>query len=188
MSRNRSAPLKAADTARNSGWAVLLDMAFASGTLRLCVGPWNLSHDSNTYFVSRSMLKVERHDESVDGLEGLSFSMSGLDPAVFALVATEPYRGVVVRMLEQRFDADHALVEVPKVEYVGRIVAMSSTENAKNRTHTVTVQTEHYDAQARRSVNLRFSDAEQKRRYPGDKGAEYVTILTERVLQRRART
>lgn len=185
MSRNRSPALLAADTARHAGWAVLLELAFVSGTLRLCIGPWNMTVEGDTYYVTASAMKVEVHGESVDGLEGLAFSLSGLDPAVFALVVTEPYRGVVVRMSEQRFDAEHALVDDPQVEYVGRIINMSSTENAKDRTHTVTVQTEHFDAEGRRPVNLRFSDAEQRRRYPDDKGAEYVTSLTERILQRR---
>ena len=64
------------------------------------------------------------------------------------------------------------------------MVQLTSTENPADRTHTVTVQTEHFDAEGRRSRNLRFSDAEQRRRYPDDLGAEYAAALEERVMTR----
>lgn len=188
MSRGRTTPQRNADTARHAGVAILLELLFDSGTLRLCVGPYSVTIGADVYYATGTALSVEEHGEATDGTEGLQFGLSGLDPAVLPLVVNEPYKGRVLRMAELRFDANHQPVGDPQVEYVGRMVAMTSSEDPEQRTHTVVVQTEHYDAEGRRSVQLRFSDAEQRRRYPDDKGAEYVTSLTERVLSRKPKT
>lgn len=188
MSRGRSTAQKAADTARHAGWAALLELQFDSGTLRLCLGPFDITVGEDVYSRTGALLSVDAMTEAVDGTEGLSFALSGCAPGIFDLVVNEPYKDRVIRLLEQRYDAEHQAVEAPSVEWVGRMQVMTSTEHPKNRTHTVVVQAEHYDAQARRPVNLRFSDAEQRRRYPGDRGAEYVTSLTERVLARKPKT
>lgn len=184
MSRDRTAPQIAADTARHSGHAILLELNFDSGVLRLCVGPRNVVVGADTYLATGTAMTVEEHIEGADGTEGLVFTLSGLAGGVFDLMADEPYKGRIVRMLELRYDADDQPVGDPTAEYIGRMVAMTSTEDPKDGRHTVTVQTEHFDADGDRPVNLRFSDGEQRRRYPDDKGAEYVTDMTDRVLRR----
>ena len=187
MTRGRSAGLVAADTAPHAGAAVLIALHFDSGILRLCWGPSDIVVGADTYYATGAALQVAPHAEAADGAEGLQFTLSGLDPAVLPLVIAEPYKGRLLQMLEQRFDADHQLVGSAVVEYVGRMTAMTSSEDPGQRSHTVTVQTETYDTEGRRPVYLRFSDEEQRRRYPTDKGAEYVTSLTERVLARKPR-
>jgi hypothetical protein len=114
----------------------------------------------------------------------MEFILTGLEAGIFDLVVAEPYRGRLVRLIEQRYNADDDEADVATVEYIGRMVAMASTEDVASRTWTVSVQTEIVEADARRSRNLRFSDAEQRRRYPGDLGAEYVSSLVERVMTR----
>jgi hypothetical protein len=182
--RDRSSTLQAADQAPHSGGAMLIELSFDSGVLRLVAGPRNVTVGADVYTATGTLLTIDESQEAVDGVEGLNFSLSGLDPAVLPLVVSEPYKGRLVRMLEQRYDGDDAEVEEPQVEYVGRMTAMVSEEDAKSHRHTVSVQTEHFDADAGRSVNLRFSDSEQRRRFPDDRGAEYVTSMTERRLTR----
>lgn len=184
MTRGRSSPLKAADTATHKGGAVLIEMLFDAGALRLCIGPYNITAGGNLYQATGALLAVEEHQEAVDGLEGLTFSLSGLDPAVLSLAIDEPYHRRPLRMLELRFDADHQPVGAPVAEYIGRMTAITSTEEPGGRTHRVTVATEHYDADARRVSEIRFSDAEQRRRYSTDAGFEYAAGLTDRTLKR----
>lgn len=185
MSRDRTAPQLAADLAPHSGYAVLLELLFDSGALRLCLGSWPIVVGADTYVATGPLVSIQEHSEAADGTDGLQVTMTGLDPAVVTLVVSEPYRGRLARVLEQRFDADHIAVGSPTVEFPGRMVSMTSSESPDDRTHTVVLQLEHFDAEARRAVDIRFSDAEQRRRYPSDKGAEYVTSLTERVLARK---
>jgi len=184
MSRGRTGTQTAADTASHRGAAVLLEMAFDSGTLRLCIGPHSITSGGNLYVHTGAALSVEPHGETADGTEGLQFTMTGLAAGVFDLVAGEPYQRRLVRMLEQRFSADDAPADVASVEYIGRMVGLTSQEDPKSRTWTVAVQTEQFDAEGRRARNVRFSDAELRRRFPGDLGAEYAASLEERVMSR----
>lgn len=184
MSRGRSSAQKAADTARNSGYAVVLELRFDSGTMRLYAGPHNLTLGSDIYYATGDLLTVDAHGEAADGTEGLSFTLSGLNPAIGVLARSEPYRGRIILMGEQRYDDAHQLVETPTWEFIGRMVGMTCEESPGDRTAAVRVQAEHYGAEARRPVHIRFSDAEQRRRFPADRGFEYVTAMTEKTLQR----
>ena len=184
MSRDRTSGQVAADVAAHSGAAVLIELGFDSGTLRLCVGPWSITVGADVYTHTGAALTVAPHGEAADGTEGLELTLSGLDAGIFDLLVTEPYQGRTMQLMEQRFDADDVAAGSPSVEFPGRMVALTSTEDPKSRTHTVTLTVEHYDADGQRPRNLRFSDAEQRRRYPGDLGAEYVASMVERVLTR----
>lgn len=184
MSRDRSAPLVAADTAPHSGRAILLELLFASGPLRLCLGPWNIVAGGETYYATGAALQVDAHGENADGSEGLQFTMSGLDAAILALVISEPYHRRPVRMLEQRFSEANVAVEAPVAEFVGRMVSLVHERAATSNTATVTLVAEHFDNAARRPRDVRFTDAEQRRRFPGDLGAQYAAELVEKNLTR----
>lgn len=184
MSRGRTGTHTAADQAGHRGAAVLLELLFTSGTLRLAIAPWDVTSGGNLYTHTGALLTMQSHGEAADGTEGLEFTLTGLDVGIFDLVVAEPYQRRLVRVLEQRYDANDDEADVATVEYIGRMVAMTSTEEVASRTWTVSVQTEGFDAEARRSRNLRFSDAEQRRRYADDLGAEYVASLVERVMTR----
>lgn len=188
MTRGRTLAQTTADTAAHAGSVALLELLFDSGALRLALGPWSIVVDGNTYIPTGPLLSVDANTESADGTEGLSFTMSGLASGVFDLVVSEPYSGRLVRLLEQRYDAADQPVGTATVEYIGRMKLMTSTEEPESGKHTVTVQTEQFDADGRRPRPLRYSDAEQRRRYPLDKGAEYATAMTEVVLQRKPKT
>lgn len=184
MSRDRTGTQVAADTASHKGSAHLLELLFDSGTLRLCIGHWSISSGGNLFVHTGSALQVDAHAEAADGLEGRQYTLTGLQPGIFDLLVNEPYQRRLVRELEQRFNADDTQADVASVEFLGRMVAMNSVEEPSSRTWTVTIQAENFDAEGRRARNIRFSDAEQRRRYPSDLGAEYVASLVERVMTR----
>lgn len=184
MSRNRTTAQLAADVAPHRGIAVLLELLFDSGTLRLCAGPWDVTAGGNLYLRTGAALHSESHQEAADGTEGLALTLTGLPAGVFGLVVAEPYQRRLVRVLEQRFNTDDTPADAATVEYVGRMVALSSTEEVASRRWTVSIQTEIFDAEGRRAPNIRYSDAEQRRRYSADLGAEYVASMVERVMSR----
>lgn len=184
MSRDRTAPQIAADTGNHAGGLPLLELNFTSGVLRLNFGLYDVPVGADTYYAQGWALAVDDHVESADGTEGLTITLSGLAGGVFNILATEHYKGCLVRLMELRYGADHLPVDPPSVEWMGHMMAMNSVEDPESRRHTVTLQCEHFEADADRATNLRFSDAEQRRRYPDDKGAEYVTSMTDRVLRR----
>jgi hypothetical protein len=184
MTRGRTGTQTAADTAAHRGSAALLELLFDSGALRLCIGPWSITAGGNLYVHTGAALAVEPQSEAVAGLEGLQFTMSALPAGVLDLVVSGPYQRRLCRLLEQRFNTDDTAADVASVEYIGRMVTMTAAEDMKSRTWTVVLQTEQFDADSRRARNIRYSDAEQQRRYPGDLGAEFAAGLEERVMTR----
>lgn len=184
MSRDRTGPQVAADTGAHAGGVPLIELNFTGGTLRFCMGPSNITVGADTYLTQGDLLTIEDQTESADGTEGMTFTLSGLNAGIFNIMASEPYKGKLVRLLELRYDADQQPVDPPTVEWMGLMVQMASNEDPDSRTRTITLQAEHFEADSERPTNLRFSDAEQRRRYPDDKGAEYVTSMTDRVLRR----
>ena len=184
MTRGRSGALVTADTAASRGTAALVDFAFDSGTLRLSFARWNIVIGADTYYASGGGLAVSPWEEAADGQEGFQISLDGLDPAIFGLMVDEPYQGRIVRLLEQRYDADQATVGAPVVQSIGRIKSMSCDESVDAGSRLVTARCEQFDVDFNRPTELRFTDAEQRRRYQTDLGFEYVTSLVERVLVR----
>ncbi len=188
MTRGRTPAQVAADMAGHQGGVLLLEFYFDSGLLPLAVGGSSITVGATTYQATGAALLVRDVDEAADGVEGAEFVMSGIDPAIFTLAVNEPYRDRLARMLELRYDASHQPVGDPVVQYVGRMKRLSSDENPADRTHTITLTTEHYDAVATRPVQILFSHAEQQRRFPGDLGLEYVAALVDRTIARKPKT
>lgn len=187
MTRGRSAPLQAADLAAHKGSAYLIELAFDSGTLRLALAQWNVIVGADTYLATGAALELRALSESADGVEGFEVALSRLDSGIFALMDAEPYNGRIARILLQRFDHADAAVSTAQVMQIGRMKRMASSEE-KGGKHTVAVACEHFDAEFEREQVLRFTDAEQRRRYPADLGGEYLAQLQDRVIARKPRT
>ncbi len=186
MTRQRSTAQVAADVDTHRGGALLLELNFDSGTLRLCYGRTNIEVGGHTYYASALGVSVSAQQESAGSTEGLDFSLSGLSPEILALVVNEPWQRKTVRLLEQRYNAVDEPVGDPVVEYVGRITAMPIIETpGSGGTVSIAVSTEQFDAANQHPANLRFTDAEQRRRYPDDAGLEYCAALVDRTLQRK---
>lgn len=185
MTRGRSGAQITADKAPASGAAALVELTFDSGVLRLAVAHWPVVVGADTYTATGGALSVKQHDEAVDAVQGVDIALAGIDAGIKALVFAEPYQGRLVRLLEQRYDDAQAQVGSAHAYYIGRIRAMTCTEDPKNHSVTVTVNTEHFDAEYEEATDLRNTDAEQRRRYPTDLGCEYLASLVDRVIQRK---
>lgn len=188
MTRGRSAPQIAADTASSSGSAALVELLFDSGALRLVDASWPLVADGNTYLAGAGALSVKPHEESADGPTGADMALAGLDAGIKALVFAEPYQGRLVRLMTQAFDENDVAVGTPMVDYIGRIRALTVVENPQDKSVTVNCETEHFDAEFEEPSELRNTDAEQRRRYPTDLGCEHLASLVDRVITRKPKT
>lgn len=184
MSRGRTSPQKTADVASHAGRAIMLEMLFDSGALRLAIAQVNLTEGANTYVATGGAFAMSNLREAADGFEGFEVSLDGLDSAIEAVMASEPYRGRIIRVLEQRFDANDVKVGSPSVEAIGRMRAMGLSENVASGKTRVSLQAEHFDAEFDQPMLIRFTDADQQRRYAGDLGGEYLASLQDRVVTR----
>jgi hypothetical protein len=184
VSRGRTTPQKNADVASHAGRAIGVEMLFDSGALRIAIAQKNLSDGTNTYTATGLAFAMSEVQESSAGFEGFEVSLSGLDAGIQSIIANEPYRGRIISVLEQRFDANDVEVGNLTRQVVGRMRAMVTETVTKDGKQLVAIQAEHFDAELDDPRTLRFTDADQKRRYPTDLGAEYLSALLDRVITR----
>lgn len=181
MSRGLTPAQLAAATGRHLQVAPLVELAFDAGTLRLTTAPWDIVTGAGTWMTMGALLSIAQTTESAGSFEGAEFVLSGLDAAIVAIAAGEPYQGRLARLLKAYLDAEsNQPIGEPVVQFVGRMRVMTLSET--NNQASVAIQCEHYEAELQRAAPLRLNDADQQRLYPGDLGAQYVEAMTERQL------
>lgn len=111
-------------------------------------------------------------EEMSDGTASqMSFNLSGIDPTFYEYLIEQPYRGVLAELwLGALNETMTSVIAGPDIFYRGRLVAADLTDGDQ-LTIAVTVERSSRD-QTRQRVR-RYTDAEQQRRYPGDKFFEY---------------
>lgn len=149
----------------------LFEMEFTSGTLRLAVFPWDLTVGLDTY--TRAPLRLSDTKESSISSEGIELAMSGFDPSIIALATSEQYQGRTFRILKAYIHPDsNQVIDQPRAFFNGRMRNIVCTET--NSSVDVSLFVEHYDVELTRAMPLRYTDADQQRLFPGDRGCEYA--------------
>lgn len=171
MSRGLSVAEINASAGPHRSVAPLIEMYFDSGTLRLAVAPWNITVGANTYI--RAPVEPQKLKESALSSEGLSLKLSGLSTDILVLMTAEPYHGRTIRLLKAYLQPDTGGVyDVPKPWFIGRMRNMVGSET--NSRADVMLFAEHYDVELQRPAPLLYTDADQQRLFPGDRGCEYT--------------
>lgn len=154
------------------GAAQLVDMEFASGTLRATTAPVDIEWGGNTYLGARQVAIDEIRDQGGE-LQGLKFTLSGVPSELIAVALAEDYRGrpVTVRM---------ALLD-PETQAIGAVIPLwsGSMDQMPVRhgadTSSITMTAESRGISFGRPKPIRYTHADQQRLYPGDMALEYVT-------------
>lgn len=157
--------------------AILGEMEFASGTVRLWSGMGDLVYDSNTYTGVGALLGVEFPEESSDGSStGATFTLSGIDSSWNSLALTENYQGRDCTLYYLEFDSNWDIVADPIRFFKGVMDQMTIQDEGSTSVVSLSVERENYDSRAENSL---YDDQEQKRRFPGDRGFEFLPAMQE---------
>lgn len=100
-----------------------------------------------------------------------------LDPLNAALMSH--YQGRAVRIWKGLFDEDWAIIADPVRVWTGKMDAPRIVLGDDKTAIGVSLAAENILADLSRSRVRRWTDQDQKRRFPGDKGFEYVATLQE---------
>lgn len=155
---------------------VLTDAEFDSGTLRLWTGRGDLVWDANTYTGAGGILEIQVPNEIGDvRAPGSQIVLSGLDPSIIATADAENYQGRRVTIRLGFFDSAGAIVDDPDILGRGFIDVMEPTD--EGATARIAVSIENRLAALERSNDRRWTSEDQKLRYAGDKGFDFVPAL-----------
>lgn len=177
--RNVTGAMQAAAQARDQRPLLLVEALFDSGPLRLWNGLGDLSWNGETWNGSGSLLGIEPGGETqAVAAPGANFTLTGIDSALVALALDEDYQGRKVTMWLGLFDAAGAVIVDPVPVFSGRLDVMEIDEGGE--TATIRVSAESRLADLERPPGGVYTDEDQKARYPGDRGLEFVAALQDR--------
>lgn len=152
--------------------ALLIEMQFTSGTLRLTTARMPIESGGNTFVASGQLGVVEEVEDKANEIAGLRFSISGVDPSAIAIALGELVRGRPVSLWLAILNADtHALLEAPLL-WTGQLDKMRITRDKTGANISVTA--EHRGVLFNRAKPVRYTNADQQRLYPGDRCLEYI--------------
>lgn len=161
-------------------YAFFAEFQFASGTVRMWSGVGDKSWDSQTWTGAGDFGGMSPVDETTEvAATGLTFTLSGIPSSTLSLALSDNYRGKPCKLWLAILDAADAVADAYQL-FAGRMDVMAIEDGSE--TGEVSVDAESRLIDLNRARSLRYTDAEQKRLYPGDLGCEYAAKLAERML------
>lgn len=177
MSRDITASLLASldDAVVNPFFAI--DIDFDSGPLYVWSGMGDLVIGSKTYLGVGDLLNVSTLEETTEmEAKGAVITLSGIPASYLELALTEPYQGRECIIYLGMLNDPSAYTEV----FSGELDQMNVSEEASTASISVTV--ENVLIKLERAVVRRFTNEDQKSRYPSDKGLEFVAALQDKEI------
>lgn len=179
-----------------------VEIDFASGPLYVWTGYGDLVVDGKTYLGAGQLVNISSVEETTEiEAKGATVTMSGIPSSFLSLALTEPYQGRECRiyfgsyLYNRRITSQADLVvttedlfefiteDTPRyfVEiFSGELDQMNISEEASTCTISVTV--ENILIKLERPVVRRFTNEDQKSRFPNDRGLEFVAGLQDKEI------
>lgn len=160
----------AAQLGGRSALTLLIEMQLST-PLYVATSAIDIEWDGNTYIGGRGV-SVEVVRDQGGELQQLRFSLSGVPSEAVALALAEPIQGKRVIVSTALMDADtQAIVDVMRL-WTGTLDQMPIRHGPE--TSVVSVTAEHRGVAFARPKGVRYSDAEQRRVFSGDRALEYL--------------
>lgn len=151
--------------------AVLVEMDLSS-PLYLNSTSIDMVLQGATYYGTKGLGKVDTISETPAEVKALSFTLSGVPGTQIALALTEPVQGKAVRVKLAVFDSStYQLLDV-RLRWAGLLDVMAIDDGQP--TATIQVTAEHAGIDLLRASPTLYSDADQRRLYPGDPSLQYM--------------
>ncbi len=182
MSRNISSPMLAELTGNQIAPCFLAIITFRSATEYVWTGPCPLTWNGNTFTGIGSLGKISPVAEGVDiNAEGMTLSLSGIDPALLAESVTDVQVGAPVTVYFALVDGSLNIIGTPYPLFVGQVDQPSITPGTEDITISLKCESRLSDLQ--RANQRRYTSADQRLYYPDDIGFSWVEILNDQALR-----
>lgn len=181
MARDLTASVKSAIEATQVAPFLLFEAEFADGYLRLWSGIGDISWNGYTWTGVGTLGSISPISETDEvQANGISVSLTGIPSDYVSLILSDVRQGKMGRVYVGFLDANGVIVSDPYMAFEGRLDVPAIEEAGEDAMITITYESRLIDLQRPREI--RFTDEEQKRLYPSDKGLEYVTSMQEVTL------
>lgn len=150
--------------------ALLVEMLLDE-PVRITTAAVDIDYGGFTWLGGRGVT-MDKVQEQGGEVQAMRFSLSGVPSDVLALALGTPIQGKPVRVYTVLMDPDtQAIVDVMPL-WSGTLDQMPITHGAENC--VVSVTAEHVAIAMSRPRGARYTDADQRRLFPGDRCLEYL--------------
>lgn len=141
---------------------------------------WNLTWAGNTYTGTGTLGSVRQIEDSPGEVKGVRFTLSGIPVDAIALALVEPVQGKPVTIYTAIFNPATYQIADAAVEWAGKLDVFNIAENGE--TCTLEVTAEHSGIDLLRPNVVRYSNSDQRRLFPSDRGFEYVVDQSDQAI------
>ena len=166
-------PALAALNNESLGLVQLILFQFPSGTVALNTSNWDFTYGGYTYKGAYGLGTMSAIEDSPEEVKGMSFQLAGdsADMVALALDDSGQWQGTPVTIRTAILDSNYQIVDAP-LAWTGEGDTMTIEES--NDQTMITATAESSATGLLRKRPLLYSDADQQRLYPGDRGMEYM--------------
>ncbi len=205
MSRDLPSTLQAACAASGSvgTFALLVEMRFDSGVVGMWTGLGDLVYNGITFTGGGNLVSCSTYEETEDlEAKGMVFTLSGVPLNLIEIALDEPYQGRPIRMYIAMVDitpaialedesgiiltegGDRILLESQVQEAYRLFSGMMNTMNIVEDGDTATIHltAENVLILLKRTKERRYTDFDQRSRYPDDEGLKFISQLQDKPL------
>ena len=158
----------------------LTKLQFDSGTTRAWSGRGDITFDGDVYQGIGDLGSIGPIEESVEHKAfGIRLRLSGIPAAMLSIALSEDVQGRTAQVWLGFLDDSYQLVADPVLAFQGR---MDTMDPSLGETVTITLTAESRLIDWDRARVRRYTDADLRDRFPGDKGLEFVSEATEKEI------
>lgn len=173
--RTLSAPAKAALAGQSVPMVLLVDLLFSSPDY-LATGGWDITWNGNTYLGTGVLMSIDAVTEATGDPRGIRITFSGVpsDMLALGLADTTIVQGKTVNLWVCVLDPVTYQPLDASLEWSGTVDTMTVDDGAMGEQATVQLTAEHMGIDLLRNSPARWTDVDQQRLYPGDKGLQFI--------------
>ncbi len=187
MSRDLSASNITASQAGNVRPAFFAELDFANGAFRANSTVHDIAFDvgegspsSQTFFGVGFMgsVSVIREENSMDP-RAIQFTLRGIPRDLISISLNQHYQGRSARYWVGMLDDQHALIDPPQLLFGGLMDTMDTEMGADSQVVVTALDRfSRWDT----APEIRYTDEQQRARFPGDKGLEFISQVPEKEI------
>ena len=178
-----------------------IELLFDDSPLRLWTGQGTLTFDGQEWTGTGVLLTVSNIEETAEiSARGATLTLSGVNSEIISLALQEPYQGRVCNIYFGMFARGNLLQESGDFLLLesGEKILLENRETGLTSifsgymdqlnieegpdTSTVEMRVENRLIDLERQRTRRYTNADQKNRFPGDRGLEFVESIQDRKL------
>jgi hypothetical protein len=159
----------------------LVRLVFDGGTIGWNTGFRDISFDAVNYLGLGDLTSMSAAKEEAGvKASGFTVGISGIKSSIVSLLLSEPYLNRPAYVHYTLLDADDKIITGnPVLLFRGKMNNVSGDQGAKA---SFSVELKSRFADWERPRKIRYTDAEQQKIHPGDKGMEFIAQLSQAKL------